>query len=271
MPRHKMPDGLYVSISQVKCFLRCPRQFELKYVRGLTPEFVPANLVFGSAIHEALAAYYGELKTTGEPLRRDLMLDVFRGAWGKRIEGDVPVQGDDDEDGQLSALVDKGVSMLHAFHEHAAHQILEVESVEHPFEIEIHDPDTGEVLDEKLVGFIDLVAVENGRRVIYEHKTSAKKYTTGQLKHDPQVTAYRMAMGMMGKGDVGMKFQVLTKTKVPAIQIAEVERTAQDEEDLLRTVQGVLRSVDAGVSYPLRGWQCRSCPYQAGCGGRGAS
>lgn len=58
MARPKIPDGLYTSVSQMKCWLRCPRQFELKYVRGVEPAFVPVNLAFGSAIHEALAAHY---------------------------------------------------------------------------------------------------------------------------------------------------------------------------------------------------------------------
>ena len=30
MPRPKMPDGLYVSVSQVKTWLMCPRKYELK-------------------------------------------------------------------------------------------------------------------------------------------------------------------------------------------------------------------------------------------------
>ena len=219
-----------------------------------------------------MAAYYQELKTTGETLRRDLMLDVFREAWGKGTRGDVPLQEDDEDGAGLAGHVDRGVSMLHAFYENAgAKQNLVVEAVEQRFEVEIHDPDTGEVLEEKLVGVIDLIALEDGRRFIFEHKTSARKYTADQLAYDVQPTAYGLAVGKMGMGDVGMKYQVLVKTKIPTIQIAEVKRSAQDEDDLLRTVQGVLRAVDAGVSYPLRGWQCRSCPFQEPCARRGSS
>jgi len=272
MSKPALSQGLYVSVSQVKCWLRCPRQFELKYVRGLTPAFVPVALVFGSAIHEALAAYYQELKTTGETLRRDLMLDVFREAWGKGTRGDVPLQEDDEDGAGLAVHVDRGVSMLHAFYENAgSKQNLVVEAVEQRFEVEIHDPDSGEVLEEKLIGFIDLIALEDGRRFIFEHKTSARKYTLDQLAYDPQVTAYKVSVREMGMGDVGMKYQVLVKTKIPAIQITEVQRTTADEDDLLRTVQGVLRAADAGVSYPLRGWQCRSCPFQEPCSRRRSS
>lgn len=267
MPKPKMPDGLYVSVSQLKCWLRCPRQFELKYVRGIAPAFVPVALAFGSAFHEALAAYYGELKATGDVLRRDLLLDVFRESWERQVTGPVSIQPDADELSNLDQLTDKGISMLHTFYESAAKCAgdIVVEHVEHSFNVAIHDPSTGEVLDETLVGTMDLIVVENGRRVIVEHKSSSKKYTQDQLRYDFQPTAYQLAARQAGMGEVGVRFQVVTKSRVPALQVTDVQRDLQDEDDFLRTATGVLRAIDAGVSYPVRGWACRACPYSAEC------
>ena len=108
MPRPKMPEGLYVSVSQAKTYLMCPRKYELKYIRGAEAAFVPVALAFGSAFHEALAAHYLELKTTGEPLRRDLLLDVFRSGWEKAIDGPIPLQGDEEDDeGEQWLLIHK--------------------------------------------------------------------------------------------------------------------------------------------------------------------
>jgi putative RecB family exonuclease len=262
-----MPDGLYVSVSQLKCWLRCPRQFELKYVRGVPPAFVPVALAFGSAFHEALAGFYSELKTTGEPLRRDLLLDVFRESWGRQVTGPIPIQADADEESSLEQLTDKGISMLHTFYESAAKCAgdIIVEHVEHSFAVEIHDPATGETLDETLVGTMDLVIVEDGRRVVVEHKSASKKYTQDQLRYDVQPTAYRLAARQAGMGAVGIRFQVITKSRVPALQVADVQRDLQDEDDFLRTATGVLRAIDAGVSFPIRGWACRTCPYSHAC------
>lgn len=270
MPRPKMPEGLYVSVSQLRCWLRCPMAFELKYIRGTPPAFVPLNLAFGSAIHEALAAYYGEIKNSGSPLRLDLVLDVFRAAWEKAVDGEVPLQVAEDGD-DPGLVIDKGISLLHAFYANATNGGMPetVEEVEMGFVVDLHDPDSGEILDEKLVGTIDLIVREAGRRVIYEHKTSSKKYTKDQLDTDFQVTAYRCAARQVGMGEVGLKFQVLVKTKVPTIQVAEVSRGAQDEDDFLRTAGGVLKAIDAGVSYPIRGWACRGCQFAYAC--RGAS
>lgn len=264
MPKPNMPDGLYVSVSQVKTYLLCPRRYELKYVRGSDPEFVPVALAFGTAFHEALAAYYQEIKVTGEPLRRDLLLDVFRTAWDRASSGPVPLQGDDEDD--TAGMVDRGVSMLHAFHEHAARrESVEVEAVEHGFTIALHDPDSGAPLEEQLVGTMDLVLREAGILVVVEHKTAARRYTEDQLRRDLQLSAYKVAARESGLGEVALRFQVVTKTKVPAVQIADVYRDVHDEDDFIRTAVGVLRAIDAGVSYPVRGWACRSCPYTGAC------
>jgi putative RecB family exonuclease len=267
MARPKMPEGLYTSVSQMKCWLKCPRAFELKYIRGVAPAFVPVNLAFGSAIHEALAAYYGEIKSTGSPLRRDLVLDVFRTAWEKATDATVPLQADEDGD-EPSLVVDKGVSMLHAFHEHAARfPTLNVEAVELAFTVPLHDPDSGDQLEEALTGFIDLVVVEDGKRVVVEHKTAVRKYGADQLQFDLQVSGYKLAAREAGMGEVGLRFQIITKTKVPAIQVADVQRDAGDELDFVRTAVGVLRAIDSGVSYPIRGWACRGCQFAHACRG----
>jgi hypothetical protein len=100
---------------------------------------------------------------------------------------------------------------------------------------------------------------------VVEHKTAAKKYGIDQIRFDIQPTAYRLAAREIGLGDVALRYQVVTKAKVPAIQIADLHRDEQDEDDFLRTVGGVLRAIDAGVTYPVRGWQCSSCPYAHAC------
>lgn len=262
------PEGLFVSVSQVKTYLRCPRQYELRYVRGVEPEFVPVPLVFGSAVHTALAAFYTQLKGAGEVLDLPTMTEIFKCDLELRASGPVPLQaGEDDEGTDLGQLVDQGAGMLAVFHESASKTAagITVEEVEMPFSCEVADPGTGEVLEEKLVGVLDLVVNEDEQRRIYEHKTSSRKYGEDQLRFDIQPTAYRLAAQLIGMGECGVRFQVLTKTKKPAVQLADVVRTQDDERDFLRTVVGVLRAVDAGASWPVRGWACRGCPYHRAC------
>jgi putative RecB family exonuclease len=254
------PDALHVSVSQLKTWLRCPRQYELKYIRGAEPELVPYALVFGSAFHAALAAHYGE-KQAGRALTAGELVDVFSTSWADHRDRGVPIEVPE-KDGDPVALAQR---MLAVFLEHDAGSSPEVLAVEQPVTAVLHDPETGEVLEERLTGFVDLLLREDGRTVVVENKTSARRYAEEQLRFDVQLTAYQLALRQSGVDDVGLRYQVVTKTKLPVVQIEDVRRDEQDEEDFLRTAVGVLRAIDAGVSYPLRGWQCRSCPFRQAC------
>ena len=61
---------LHLSHSQVTGFMRCPRKYHLHYRLGLPAEFCPSGLVFGSAVHEAIAMYNQK-----RPEGRDVSLD----------------------------------------------------------------------------------------------------------------------------------------------------------------------------------------------------
>ena len=56
---------LRISKSQIQTYLICPRKFWFQYVIGALPEFVPASLPFGRALHAAVAAFYRALKDSG--------------------------------------------------------------------------------------------------------------------------------------------------------------------------------------------------------------
>ncbi len=260
-------EGLYVSISQIKTYLRCPRQFQLRYIKGLKPAFVPLALAFGSAIHEALAEYYKTIKTAGMRPPLEDILNVFSDAWLAAQDGPAPLQLEDDDDAVQDHL-EKGRRMLSFFYsESLKAPVPQVLAVEEPFSVPLHDSSTGEVLEEHLVGVFDLVTQEQDEVIVTEHKTGAKKWTADQLRFDLQPTTYRVAARELGIGDARLRLQLLAKTKNPALHIEELHRDARDERELLETTIGVLRAIDARAFFPLRGWQCKTCPYAGPCGG----
>jgi hypothetical protein len=257
---------LHVSVSQIKTYLRCPRQYQLKYVLGIEPAFMPVAFAFGSAFHTALGYYYGMVKATGTVPVLEEVTAVFNDAWTNESSGPLALQAED-EDGGVDHPA-KGAAMLAVFHTHAGASQVIVEEVEKGFAIELHDPDTGQLLEEKLVGAFDLVVLEGKRRVIVEHKSSARKYTVDQIKYDVQPTAYKLAGKQLGFPKVGVRFQIVTKTKTPTVQVEDLRRDHQSIDDFLRTAVGVLRAIDAGAFYPVRGWQCRSCQFAHACTAR---
>src|SRR5512137_2294381 len=112
MPKPVMPEGLYISVSQLKCYLRCPRQYELKYVKGVPPAFVPVPFAFGSAFHETAAIMYSDLKNTGALPAKEMLAETFRDSWTRASSGDIPLQADEDDPVDRGAVIDRGVEMV---------------------------------------------------------------------------------------------------------------------------------------------------------------
>lgn len=262
MPLDILDDTkLHVSVSQVKTWLRCPRQYEFTYVRGAEPEVVPNALAFGGAFHAALAAHYVKVRDGGGAATLDECIHAFDDAWRVRADEGVPIEPTEADHRDTAAR------MLAAFLAAGVGGEQDVIDVERPVRATLHDPDSGEVLEEVLTGVVDLVVREHGRVLVIEHKTSSRRYTDEQLRFDVQPTAYQLALRQEGVRDVGLRFQVVTKASKPVVQIEDVRRDDNDEEDFLRLAVGVLRAIDVGVSFPVRGWQCRSCPFRRRCQG----
>ena len=253
-----MREGLHVSVSQVKCFLRCPRQYFLRYVVAAEPEFIPANLVLGSAVHEGLAAYYRSVMATGDSPEQDVCKAAFYGTLVGFRKNKLPIK-----DGE--GIEAQGEALLKVFYETVYQDPPHVVGVEVPFTIELPDPTTGEILEEALVGALDLVVREEEKHVVGEHKTAAKKWSQDQIQHDGQLSAYKLVAGKLGLGDVGIRLQVLTKTKKAAMIVENAERGDKDIRDFMATVIGVLRAVDAGVFYPVRTSMCGGCAFKRRC------
>jgi hypothetical protein len=227
-------------------------------------------LAFGTAFHAGLAHHYGWMKAGETTPSLEDAKQRFVDSFNQARSGPVPLQHDDDDGETFELLEAKGLQMLDAALAHPLSQS-KVLAVEQSFTVDLHHPDTGEVLDIKLVGTVDLVIEEDDHRTVVEHKSSARKYTADQLNFDVQPSAYAYAAGQLGWGDVGLKFNVVTKTKLPAVQVEDLRRDDNDIEDFLRQAVGVLAAVDAGISFPIRGWACRGCQFKSRCRAAGAS
>lgn len=248
----------HISVSQVKCFMQCPKKHSMIYLDRIKPEFRHIALAFGTAWHAAVGDYL--MHGTGT----DETSEVFRDVLAREVQdGEVPVLFENDED--LGECIDLGVRMLDTFVGRVPRPD-RVLGVELAFSLNLADSKTGEVFPTPLIGAIDAVVVDNDRSAIWELKTGKKKWTADQLEFDLQPTVYRMGARVHDVNDPELKLVVTTKTKTPAVQIETVTRTERDERELVDIVASFLRACDAGVDHPLRGWQCRSCPYAGRCG-----
>lgn len=247
----------HFSASQLKTFLLCPRRHAYQYLDRVEPEFRPIALAFGTAWHAAVAQYLLCGSSTEETS------DLFRDVLVREVEdGSTPVLFEDDED--LGECIDLGTRMIDTFIATVPRPDL-VLGVEVAFSLDIPNPRTGELDSMPLIGAIDALVIDNDVPMVWELKTGKKKWSEDQLEFDLQPTAYKMGARAHDIEDAAVKVLVTTKAKKPTVQIETVTRTARDEHELGIILHNVHTSMDHGIEHPIRGWQCKSCPYAGRC------
>ena len=257
--------GLHISASQIRTYLKCGRLYELRYVRGVTPAFKPTAFAFGSAFHAALAQFYVAVKEDGRAPSLECVTYAFRDAWERELEGDIPLQADDEEPGDKGQLVDKGVAMLTLFHEQASKTMagVEVEAVEKPFSVDIYDPDdrggAGREAHRGVRPGGERRPSPHGRREARPAPGSTARTRSAGTSSRPPTSSPRRRWG---SGTSKVRYEIVTKTKTPAIQVVDLDRTEEDEQEFLRVALGMMRGVDAGVFIPQRGWAVRRVPVR---------
>jgi CRISPR/Cas system-associated exonuclease Cas4 (RecB family) len=254
----------HTSVSQLKTYIQCPKKHNLQYIAKIQPAFRALALVFGTAWHATIGEYL--LRSTREhPVSEEELQAHLRDGIvnGIAAEG-VPVLFEE-EDQDAGVVVDLGLRMLKVFLEKVKLPT-RVLGVEVPFSLEVSAPNTGEISPRPLIGAMDAIVEEAGHAVIWELKTGAKKWSADQLEFDLQPTAYVAAASALGHRECGVTLLVTTKSKTPDVQVEKLVRHQRDERELVDVVLGVQRAVQAGVEYPVRGWQCRTCPFAGACG-----
>ena len=252
-------EALHVSVSQLRAYTLCSQKYYFTYVLRTPPAHRPSALAFGSAIHEALAAFYQQIAADGVRLGVEEVSAVFDAAWDGELAREPVVLFSEKESAE--GLRQTGHAMLAAFIEDGFVPA-EIVGVEVPFSLEVPGR------EEALVGAFDLVGRdEEGRLVVVEHKSAARRWSDDQLQYDIQATAYTWAARELGLGTVDVVYQLLLKTKTPAVKTYRVQRGEADIAELTLTIDGVLRAVEAGAWWPTRGWACAGCAYAQSCRG----
>lgn len=250
--------ALHVSASQIKTYLMCPKKYQFRYVLGVEPEHVSANLVLGSAVHAAIAQYYLALMDELEPDEAKIYAE-FRRSIAKDFAGKTPVLLDD---GQTRAdLTATGETLLRTFLANVERpdRVLAVETA---FYADVADPHTGEFLEEQLTGFFDAVVQFGEKTVVLEHKTAARAWSQDQLDFDLQVSLYQAVT----RTDA-VRLQVMTKTKVAKFLTYDLCRTERQMTEGVEIVCGVLTAIRAGAFFPNPGWGCDGCEFRKLCRG----
>ncbi len=252
------PAELHCSVSQIKQFVMCPRKYAYRHVFSAPPEHRSVQLVLGSAVHEALAAHYGILGAGHQPEQEEVIA-VYATAFRRMLAVGPRLLLDEGE--TVQEVEDEGLRLVRAFLAgvQAPDKVL---AVEQPFHCDVTDPDSGEILQEQLVGFLDAVVEDQGAVVVLEHKTAARAWSQDQLDYDLQVGLYLAATGAEK-----VRLQVMTKTKQAKLLVHDLVRSVREQREAVQIVCRVLDAIRAGAFWPAPGWACKDCEYRVRCRG----
>jgi len=204
----------YLSYSQLALYLDCPLKYRFRYIDEIRTDGVSSALVFGKAIHRALAEFYIDVKE-GRAFSLARLLDGFTEAWEEEC-GRAEVVFRKDE--SFAGLLAQGKEMLGVFARERL-PTMRVVAVEVPFEFKLENPETGEEFPIPIKGVIDLIEEdENGTLWVVDHKTAARAFSEHQIDADLQLMIYAAAveqLDIVEGREKRYRFDVLTKTKKP--------------------------------------------------------
>lgn len=245
----------YLSVSQVTSFLACPMRYRLRYVDQVPPAARASALVLGGAVHTAVEWLHRAWSHGARPTNAEVV-SIFEADLQAAAADEIRFRDGED----LASLRAVGVSLISLYVREVAPGT--PKGVELPFEVELSDPRTGEVLDVALRGWVDLV---EGDGTFVELKTASKRYDVETVALNLQLSAYSYAGRRLYRRRPALRLDCLLKTREPRFERLMVERTEEDDARLFRIVQEVLAAVEAGSFFPNPSWQCRDCEFRHAC------
>lgn len=258
LDKGKIEEGKknYLSHSRMNMYLRCPKQFEFRYMKGLT--YRPSGaMTLGGAWHQALEINFNQKKET----RQDIKLSDMKEVFSDRFDTKVKEEDVNFEDDKPSEIKDKGLEVTEIHHREIAPKIQPVH-VEMPFTIPLTE-------ENDLHGFIDVIDEEE---VIVEHKSAKTTPNDQSMVNDMQLTVYSKAYRkIFGKEEKGIRKDTAVKTKTPKMVSQTTTRGENDFDILLQIAHGVEAGIKTGAFAPNpNGWHCspKYCGFWDRCMGK---
>ena len=171
-----------LSVSRVQSYLFCPLKYRFQYIDRIPPPWRAAALAFGSSVHAAIEWFQKE-RFAGRTPDPEAVVKVFDADWfAQNLE---PVVFPAKESKEI--LGEKGRDLVRLYAEQVDGTLPQL--IEDRFEIDLVDPETGEVLDVRLRGVIDLIETDG---TLVELKTAARTFDTGSLERHLQLSTYAL-------------------------------------------------------------------------------
>jgi len=220
------------------------------------PEFRSTALILGSAVHGGIGWFF-EQRLENRSATIEAACDVA----AADVAADLSVGG-----------VRFGISSPESLEHDARHLVnlylstqadAPVVQVERKLEVDLVDPETGEVLGRPLKGYLDLVH-EDG--TVIEIKTASRGWSEGDLGRNLQLGAYSFALESVSGNSVRLQVHVLVKLKrEPRLDVLPVSFSEQELGWWKKAAADIEASIAAGSFPPAPSPLCHQCEYVRAC------
>ncbi len=255
----------YLSHSQITLMRTCPRRFAFTYVENRPRDYLPVSLVFGGAIHAAFERCFRD-QLAGLTITHEALLSAYHDAWSRQIEqagNDTPIRFNKNENiNTVHALADR---MLRAFlASPLATPRGKIIAIEELLTVTLHS----EIPD--VLARIDLITQTADSLHVVDWKTSRSNWSEQKVAQcGEQLVLYGEVVRSMSEEmrlPVKLHFAIITKHKIPRVQIAPVASAPQRAYALRESVKQVWNAIKTGDFYPNPSPQnCATCPFRSRC------
>lgn len=259
-----------ISHSALTTYLECPYKYFLHYFRKLRPTAEKSSLAFGNAVDIGL----NHLLETRDV---DGAIQKFQAAWtslrDKKIAIDYSKSDlddflvEDDPGNTWLCLYRKGRILIEEFHAQIMPRIKDVIAVQ------VNRTVNNEFGDELIIKTDFICVWEDGRRILFDNKTSSVKYEDDSVKTSPQLGIYfeqlKAEYDLDQAGYIVIPKRI-NKKKLPRVEIKVIiDNVAQETlNETLSQYDEVLNQLKA-AEFPRNTKSCigkyGKCPYYNYC------
>ena len=245
----------------------CQLLYYYRYIEKVEAERTPVALPFGTAFHSVLSEQAQAAKT-GKLMTADEMTDAFAAYFQVKCKDDANIVFKRDEN------IEDQIATAKRMFETVNKEWIDywnIQSVAEPFRIEMPG------LSKPIIGELDMVIAEktpfddegdNGYDTIVDFKTTARMWSDDKPVKDLQATVFSYAFEQVHGRRPSFRFDVVTKTKTPAVKHLYTSRDDDSYRRLEKLFVTADKGIQAGIFLPNEGsFACSDCPFADHCSG----
>jgi CRISPR/Cas system-associated exonuclease Cas4 (RecB family) len=254
----------HVSYSAIAQYLRCPLQYYFQRVLRLPIDRVVSGLVFGGAVHAALANFHRQLQQIesagGGVVHREAVYQALLDEYTEREQQTRVVYSSGES---RLGLIDEAMALVEMYL--AAEPPAKILNVEQWVSAPLITS-TRQVLATPLAAVADLVYGDVRQPIVRELKTSRTPYRYADVDTALQGTCYAHAVEQTIGIRPRVEYAVLLRTQAPQLQTLFTTRRPEQMTRLADLVATVQKAVAADVFYPIESsFNCSGCPFRSEC------